>query len=161
MREAASSSTDSGQAFQERDALGERGGEIDFAIHRPPGDLGDMGAPPDEIGQFVEHLVLDDGRFEIGDEHALAAAGRRLDHDVDRGAADRPAGSSVGRLPGDAGEAQIAGRAGGEPVRRAGERQRRGQRGDQIGQATRGAGSGDDGHHEVQCAASSAGPSMK
>ena len=68
-----------GQALQHEDALGERGGEIEFAVHRPPGDLGDMGAQPDEIRQLVEHLVLDDRRFEIGDEHPLAAAGGRLD----------------------------------------------------------------------------------
>ena len=30
------------QILQQRDPLGERGGEIELAVHRPPGDLGDM-----------------------------------------------------------------------------------------------------------------------
>jgi hypothetical protein len=87
-----------------------------------------MGAPPDEIGQLVEHLVLDDRRLEVGDEDALAAAGRRLDQRINRGAADRLSGGRLGRLPTDAGEDEVAGRAGGEPIRHAGEGQRRGQR---------------------------------
>ena len=53
-----------GQALQQRDPFGERGGEIEFAIHRPPGDLGDMRAQPDEIGQLLEHLVLDDRQLD-------------------------------------------------------------------------------------------------
>ena len=50
----------------------------------------------DEIGQLVEHLVLDDRRFEIGDEQPLAAPLERLHDNVDRGIADRFARGAFG-----------------------------------------------------------------
>ncbi len=147
----------SGQALQQRHPIGERAGEVEFAVHRPPGDLGDMGAPPNEIGQLVEHLVFDDCRFEVGDQHALAAAGRPLDQHVDRGAADRLPGSGCGGLPIAAGEDDVAGRARGEPLGRAGNRQRCGKRGNQVGQDACGAGAGDHCHDQAHDAASFAG----
>ena len=95
----------------------ERGGEVDFAIHRATGDLGDLRPKPEEIGQLVEHLVLDDRRLQIGDEHPLAPPGGRLHENIDRGAARSAAPSSrraaaIGRV-----EDEIAGLARGEPVR--------------------------------------------
>ncbi len=83
------------QARQQGDPLGEGCDKIEFAIHRPPRDLGDLGPQPDEIGQFLEHLVFDDGRFQVGDEHPLAPPLAGLDHDIDRRVADRLAGRCV------------------------------------------------------------------
>ncbi len=83
-------------SFEERHASLERGGEIDLAIHRTARDLGDPRAQPEGLGEFVEHLVLDDRRFEIGDEQALAPPGDRLNEDIDRGAADHRARRLLG-----------------------------------------------------------------
>ena len=47
-----------------------------------------MRAHAEEIGQLLEHLVLDDCRLEVGDEQAFLASGRRLNHDVDWPVAD-------------------------------------------------------------------------
>ena len=50
-------------------------------------------AQAQELGQLVQHLVLDHGRFHVGDEQLLAPAGRRHDHRVDR-RSWRPAAAS-------------------------------------------------------------------
>ena len=105
------------QALQQRDPFGQRGGEIELAIHRAPGDLGDMSAQADKIGQLVEHLVFDDRRFEIGDKNPLAAPLRRLHQDVDQGIADRLPGRYLGPGHLAAREKKIAGQPGREPVR--------------------------------------------
>jgi tRNA dimethylallyltransferase len=73
---------------QQRNPGGECLGEVDFAVHRPPGDLGDLRPEPEDCPQFVEHLVFDDCRFEVGDEQPLAPAGNRLQQIVDRCLAD-------------------------------------------------------------------------
>ena len=88
MRAAASSRTEAGRPRNSATRSAQRGGKIEFAVHRAPGDLGDMGAQADEIGQLVEHLVLDDRRFQIGDEHPLAPLRRRLHQHIDRRVAD-------------------------------------------------------------------------
>ncbi len=106
----------SGQPFQQRHPLRQRRGKIEFAIHRAPGDLGDMPPQADEIGEFVEHFILDDRRFEIGDEDALAPARRRLHQHVDRRAADRRAGRRLGLLCIVGGEGEIAGDARRQPI---------------------------------------------
>ncbi len=84
------------QTPQQRHPFAEGGGEIELAVHRPPRDLGDLGAQTDEIGQLVEHLILDDRRFEIGDEQPLAAPLEGLHDNVDRGLADRFARGAFG-----------------------------------------------------------------
>ena len=73
---------------QQRDASLERGDKVDLCIHRLAGDLGNMRANAEDQGQFVEHLVFDNRRFEIGNEEPLAPLRRRLDQDIDRGADD-------------------------------------------------------------------------
>ena len=105
-----------GQPAQQCHPLGERADEIDLAIHRPPCYLGDMRAQPEKIGQLLEHLVLDDRRFEIGDEQALAAPFSRLHHDIDGLSGDRRARRRLG----DAGD--VAGDAARQPVDAAAQR---------------------------------------
>ncbi len=73
---------------QQRDAGGERAGEIDLAVHRPPCDFANPRTDPEDLTQFIEHFVFDDRRFEIGDEQPLAPPGDRLNQDVDRRIAD-------------------------------------------------------------------------
>jgi len=53
-----------------------------------PGDVGDLRPDPRDIGDFIQHLVGDHGRFHVGDEQVLLAAGRRLDDDVERGSVE-------------------------------------------------------------------------
>ena len=48
-----------------------------------------MRAHAEEIGQLLEHFVLDDRRLEIGDEKPFPAPARRLNHHVDGLVADR------------------------------------------------------------------------
>jgi len=75
------SSLDSGQ---QADPGGERLGEIDLAIHRTSRDLGYQGADAEDRPEFVEHLVFDDRRFEIGNEQPLAPARYGLEQYVYR-----------------------------------------------------------------------------
>jgi tRNA dimethylallyltransferase len=118
---------------QQRDAGLERGHKVDLAVHRPPGDLGDARADPKDHGQFVEHLIRDDRRFEIGDEQPLAPITVRLDHDVDCSGGDDVARRfddprRAGRV-----DDEIAGFVGGEPDRPGRDRQRPGDGGGEAG----------------------------
>ena len=76
-----------------------------------------MRAQADKIGELVEHLVLDDCRFEIGDKHSLAPALGRLDEHIDRGIADRLPGECFGVDRIAVPEDKIASPAGRQPVR--------------------------------------------
>ncbi len=121
---------------QQRDAGLKRGGKVDFAIHRPPGDRGNPRAEPEDQRQLIEHLVFDDRRFEVGDEQLLAPARRRLNQDVDPAGTDdgtRAGGESRGILPRV--EDQFAGFVRREPDRRGRDRQRHGDRGGVVPQA--------------------------
>jgi hypothetical protein len=131
-----------GQPRQQRHPFRQSGGEVQFPVHRAPRDRSDMGPQADEIGQLVEHLVLDDRRFEVGDEDPLAASVRRLDQHIDRRIADHLPGSRFGRLRVGIAQRQVARGAGREPVGRA-DRQRPCERRDDLRQITPGAGSGD------------------
>ena len=82
MRAAASASTRSLGSGQQADPGGECLGEIDLAIHCPPSDLGYRGADAEDRPEFVEHLVFDDRRFEIGNEQPLAPARHGLEQYV-------------------------------------------------------------------------------
>jgi tRNA dimethylallyltransferase len=108
-------------AGEQRDARLERAHEIDLAVHRPPRDRRNSGAQPEEIGELVEHLVLDDRRFEIGDEQALAAVRRGLHDEVDRRPADQGARLRFDRRPVLEVEGEVAGLAAAEPIERRGE----------------------------------------
>ncbi len=94
---------------QHCDAGHEGGGEIDFAVHRAPGDRRDLIADPEHRAQLVEHLVFDDRRFEVGDEQPFAPAGRRLHQHVDRGLADRRAHDLGDHLGGGGVDEDVAG----------------------------------------------------
>ncbi len=142
------------QAFQQRNPLGQRGSEIEFAIHRPPRDRRDVGAQPDELGQFVEHLILDDCRFEVGDEHPLASASRELNEHIDRGAADRPPGSALGGCGVTVSQREVAGLAWRQPIGGAGQRQFRRQSIHHAGQAPSSARPGDQGYDKAHSAIS-------
>ena len=93
-------------------------------------------ADAEDHGQFVEHLVFDDRRFEIGDEQPLAPPGGRLDQDIDRGvAANNVARGAVDRRRVRGIDNEIAGLARREPDRFGLDRQRLGDRGGEAGKA--------------------------
>ena len=94
------------QALQQADALLEGGGEIDLAVHGARGDAGDLLAQAQEVGQLVQHLVLDHGRFHVGHQQLLAPAGRGTTTRVERGhgqagrrALERDVAGDFGRQP--------------------------------------------------------------
>ena len=84
MRLAASSSLATVEPLQQPDPLVQGAGEVDLAVHGARGDAGDLLAQAQKLGQLVQHLVLDHGRFHVGHEQLLAPARRRHDHRVDR-----------------------------------------------------------------------------
>ena len=117
---------------QQGDAGLERRDEIDLAVHRPAGDRGDPRAEAEDQRQFVEHLVFDDRRFEIGDEQPLAPLRRRLNQDIDRAGADDGARGGGERRGVRGVENEIAGFVRREPDRGGPDRQRGGDRGDVV-----------------------------
>jgi tRNA dimethylallyltransferase len=74
-------------------------------------------AQPKKIGQLVEHLVLDDRRFHIGDEQPFAPLCQGLNEKIDRSAADQGARRFFSRRRAGCVEDKIAGLARGEPNR--------------------------------------------
>ncbi len=104
------------QAAQERHALDQGGAEIELAVHRPGGDLLDLGAQAHVVGQLFEHFVVDHRRFHVGHQKLLAAAGGRLHREVDGGGADRGAHRRFDLRRVGAGEKDVAGAARIEPV---------------------------------------------
>ena len=106
MRSAASSSTETGRPRNSatRSARAAAKSSSPFIARRVISAT--CGAQADEIGQLVEHLVLDDRRFEIGDEQPLAAPCERLHDHVDRGLADRLARGAFGHGGRDAARAE-------------------------------------------------------
>ena len=133
---------------QQRDAGGERAGELDLAVHRPPRDLGDARSDPEDQPELVEHLVFDDRRFEIGGEQPLAPAGLRLNHDVDRGACDQRAGGFGDIIRKRSVEKQVAGFCGRKPHGRGTDRELVANRGGEPEQAAF-PGGGDQGYDEA------------
>ena len=73
------------QALQQPDPLVQGRGEIDLAVHGARGDAGDPVAQAEEVGELVQHLVLDHGRFHVGHQQPLAPVGGRHDDRVDAG----------------------------------------------------------------------------
>jgi tRNA dimethylallyltransferase len=125
---------------QQGDAGLECGDKVDLPIHRPASDFGNARADAEDHGQFVEHFVFDNRRFEVGDEQLLAPPHGRLDQDVESGAA-----SDGTRGPGDSPRVQtidneIAGLARREPDRLGLNRQRLGDRSGEAGDAATGSG---------------------
>ena len=79
-----SSTTPTGEALQQRDALAQRRLELDFAAHRALGDPGDMGLEAGEIGQFVDAFLADHGGIHVGQKKLLAPESPGLHDNVDR-----------------------------------------------------------------------------
>jgi tRNA dimethylallyltransferase len=102
---------------QQADPGGECLGEIDLAIHRPPSNFGYPRADAEDRSEFIEHLVFDDRRFEIGNEQPLAPSGDRLQQQVDRSRADNRAYYPFDRLGLVGVEKNIAGFGGRKPNR--------------------------------------------
>ena len=97
-----SSTTVAGSPLSRATRSRKRRREGDLAAHRPLGDGGDMRLEADEIGQFVDALLLDHGRIHVGQEQPLAAmdAGvarrrRLLRRQLQRGSCRPSAGGRV------------------------------------------------------------------
>ena len=129
------------RAGQQFDAGGKAAREIDLAVHRAPGDFGDLGTDAEDRSEFIEHLVLDEGRFEIGNKEPLAPAGCRLQQPIDRHAADGRAHLALDWF-GFAGiEEDIAGLLGSQPDRLGRDVQNLADGGGNAGEAMIGTGS--------------------
>ena len=57
--------------------------EIEFAAHGPRRHFFDLRSPADVVAEFVEHLLLDDGRFHIRHQQLAAREGDVVEYDVD------------------------------------------------------------------------------
>jgi tRNA dimethylallyltransferase len=107
-----------------------------------------MRTQAEEIGELVEHLVLDHRRLHVGDEEPLAPPGFGLDDTIDRRRGDQPGGHPGGVIGVAFGDREVAGDPGREPVRA--NPQRGAERGDDTGEIALPAGPGDQGHDEGQ-----------
>lgn len=126
-----------------------RGGKIDLAIHRATRDVGDLRPKAEKIGKLVEHFIRDDRRLHIGDEKALAPASQRLDHNIDRRAADHGTRGFLDRGRADRVADEIAGFVWREPDRPSGNSEIAGYPGGQARKARPVAGTGNQGDDEV------------
>jgi hypothetical protein len=84
------------QTREQADACLERGGKVDFSVHCAACDFRDFLPAPNEIGELVEHFVLDDRRFQVGDEEALASVYDGLNQNINFGIADHGARGHLG-----------------------------------------------------------------
>lgn len=123
--------------------------EIELAIHRPSRDLGDLPAQTEKLAEFVEHFVLDDRRFHVGDEEPLAPISRGLKYSIDRSAGKSGADVALDIRRLAALHENIAGNAGGEPDRLLGAGQAGHDRIGEIGQADTDTGVGNQGEDEA------------
>ena len=130
-------------SLKQCDASFERGDEVDLAIHRAAGDFRDLRANPKAFGEFVEHLVLDDRRLEIGNEQAFAASRGWLHENIDSGAFDQRARGFLGSYRAGYVEDEITGLTRRQPVRLGPDPQRRRDRRGEARQARPAAGPGD------------------
>ena len=97
------------QTREQTDASLERGAEVELSIHRAAGNFRDFSPEPDEIGELVEHFILDNRRFHIGDQETLAPVRNRLNQNVDFGIADHLACGRLGERGAGRIENKIAG----------------------------------------------------
>ena len=72
--------------LQHAHPLAQRRLEVEFAVHRARGDLGDARFQASEVGEFVERLAGHDGAVHVGDQQGFAPALGRCRYGVDRGA---------------------------------------------------------------------------
>jgi len=132
---------------EQRDARLERGRKVDLAIHRAPGNFSNPGANSEAFGQLVEHFVLDDRRFQIGDEQPLAPSIAGLNQNIDPGTVDQGARRFLDLPRADRVEDEIAGLTGGKPVRLGPDPQARGNPRSEAEKTGPAAESGDQGKH--------------
>jgi hypothetical protein len=73
------------QPLEQRHAGAQRGLEVELALHRLPGDLGDLRLAAGLGGQHLDDLALHERRVDVHHDEPAGAApqGRRLDGDVD------------------------------------------------------------------------------
>ena len=91
---------------EKSDPLGKRRLEPDLTLHRPLGDVRDLGLDARIIGELVDAFDGNHGRIHVGDEQPPAPRGLALDDDVD--SVDEALDRRPGR-PRSGGEEQVAG----------------------------------------------------
>jgi tRNA dimethylallyltransferase len=127
----------------------ERSGKVNLAIHCLPRDFRNSWSEPERFGKLIQHLILDNRRFKIGDEQPLASAHDRLNENIDRRTDDRRAGQvlsspRIGRI-----ENEIAGLPRREPERLAAEPERLDDRCNDVRQPPAAARARDQGEHHL------------
>ena len=70
------------QPVEQSNTLLEGSGEIQFAMHRPLGDFGDLRLEPGIVGELVDAFLADHGRIHVGDEQFFLTRSGRVDDDV-------------------------------------------------------------------------------
>ncbi len=109
-----SSRTEAGRPGQGRHAGAQRLLEVELAGHRARRHLGDLGLAAAVRREQLDDLLLDEGRVDVEDDEAAAAAGQaaRCDRDVDAlGRGDERELGAQGRHVG-AGDVELDGRHG-------------------------------------------------
>jgi tRNA dimethylallyltransferase len=104
------------RTLKQRDASFERSDKIDFPVHRALGDFSNWQPNPKAFGEFIEHLVLDDRRFQIGDEEPFASPRIRLNEHIDAGITDEGACRRLDMLGAGRPQHKIAGLARRQPA---------------------------------------------
>ena len=73
------------EAGERRDPFAQALGEVEFAAHRPLGDLGDVLEAACRVGEQLDGLLSDEGGIGVEhDERAARAAGDGSRHDTAR-----------------------------------------------------------------------------
>jgi hypothetical protein len=122
-----------GQAGELCHACVQRFGEVELAGHGARGDRGDGRAQAHGLGELVQHLLADDGRFQVGDQQGLAPPPGGLRGEVECRAPQGFVSDPLGGLRRQALERQVAGLGGRKPIGRAGLGAGRGERAGQGG----------------------------
>ena len=104
------------QVRQHGGALLQGLGEVDLAAHGAGGDLRHARPQAQVLGHFLEHLLADDGRFHIGDQHSLATPLQGLNAEIDRAAGQRVAQRLAAAADVNACEDQVAGAFATQPL---------------------------------------------
>ena len=95
------------EPLEQRNPRIQRRLEIEFAAHRPLGDLGDVRLDPGIVRQLVDAFDGDHGRIHVGHQQPLGAMLGRLDDHVD--ARDQPLERRARTRLVEPGERQVGG----------------------------------------------------
>lgn len=136
-------------SLEERHTSFERSRKVNLAIHGAPSDFRNSRSKPERFGKLIEHLILDDRRFKIGDEQPLASPHDRLDENIDRRTGDRRAGQVLGLVRVGPIEHEIAGFPRREPARLAPKAERLGHRCNDINEPPAAASARDQGQNRL------------